>query len=230
VPPSTIRSQGKAPKAPDLQRAFQITTYAHGSAKSLLAGYNSLGKSRGPGAPSHEQQDLLRAMLLFAGAGLDSCAQQVVREALPNVVANNANARQALVNFGARQLRRTAETDVGGIDARVLASLLLGDAEADLIERLIDELTGSSMQSVEELKRVASHLGVLDSADLMSAIDAVQAPLGVRNRIAHDMDVKFTQTTGPNRKGRKRADMVRDANYLLSAAEELIIAVDAELS
>ncbi len=169
-------------------------------------------------------------MLLFAGAGLDACAQQVVREALPKVVANNENARQALVNFGARQLRKSDETDVGGIDARVLASLLLGDPEADLIERLIDELTGSSMQSVEELKRVASHLGALGSEDLMEAIENVKDPLGVRNRIAHDMDVKFTQTTGPNRKGRKRADMVRDANYLLTAAEQLIVAVDAELS
>jgi hypothetical protein len=36
-------------------------------------------EARGGGAPSHEQQDLLRAVLLFAGAGLDACANSSKR-------------------------------------------------------------------------------------------------------------------------------------------------------
>jgi hypothetical protein len=225
-----IRTQGGAPNAAELQRAYQITGYAHGSARSLLAGYNSLGQARGRGAPSDEQQDLLRAMLLFAGAGLDACAQQVVRDTLPKIVATHRDARKALTGFAARQLRKSEETDIGGIDAGVLASLLLGDAEEELIERLIGELTGSSMQSVEELKRVAAHLGVINSARLNQAIEAVGDPFGVRNRIAHDMDIKFGQPNPRNRLVRRRSDMVRDANLLLVAAEELILAVDSEMS
>jgi hypothetical protein len=89
MPPKAIRVQGGEPEAAELKRSFQINRYAHASAGSLLAGYNSLGKERGRGAPSDEQQDLLRAMLLLAGAGLDACTQQVVRDALPEVVARH---------------------------------------------------------------------------------------------------------------------------------------------
>ena len=85
------------------------------------------------------------------------------------------------------------------------------------------------MQSVEELKRVAAHLGVAKDGRLMGVIDGARDAFAVRNRIAHDMDIKLTTGRGRNRKLRKRADMVRDTNALLAAAEELIRAVDVEL-
>src|SRR4051794_20034668 len=95
-----IRKQGDAPAAPELDKAHQILTYAHGSAKSLLTAFNSLSKQRGRGGPSYEQQDLLRAMLLFAGAGVDACAQQVVRDTLPRLAAEHDDAQTALVSYG----------------------------------------------------------------------------------------------------------------------------------
>lgn len=225
----TIRTQGSAPSGDELQRAYQINRYTHASADSLLQGFNSLGQARGPGAPSDEQQDLLRAMLLFAGAGLDACAQQVVRDALPRLVEMHPDARSALITSSARRMRKSGDSDAGGVDTNFLAAVLLGDPEENLIEDLITNLTGSSMQSVEELKKVAGHLGVTGSSRLMTAIEAVREPLQVRNRIAHDMDIKITATRGRNRVLRKRADMVNDTNALLKAAEELIIAVDQEL-
>jgi hypothetical protein len=226
---SQIRESGAPPTAPELQRAFQIVVYAHGTAKSLLAGFNSLGAARGRGAPSDEQQDLLRAMLVFAGAGLDACAQQIVRDTLPRLVINHGDARKALVGFAARRLRRETESDTAGIDARFLAELLIGNPQQNLIEALIDELTGSSMQSVEELKRVASHLGVIRDKPLLNAIEGTREAFRVRNRIAHDMDIKITPGRGRNRTLRKRADMVRDTNNLLEAAEALGTAVQRAL-
>lgn len=228
--PPKIRDQGDPPESGTVQQAFQIARYAHSSAASLLAGFDSLGRARGGGAPSHEQQDLLRAMLMFAGAGLDACAQQIVRDALPEIVKSHEAAREALQGFAARRLRKVSATGVTAIDENVLAKVLLGDAEEVFIELLIDDLTGSSMQSVEELKRVAAHLGVISSTELAEAIETVRAPLKVRNRIAHDMDIKFTESTSRNRRGRKRADMVRDTNHLLRCAEVLIVKVDDELT
>lgn len=169
-------------------------------------------------------------MLLFAGAGLDACAQQVVRDALPRLAAERPEARKALVGFGARKLRRQGETDTGQIDARFLAEALIGDPETTLIEALVDELTGSSMQSVEELKRVAAHLGLTSDSALMKKVNAVSEAFGVRNRISHDMDIKFTSHRGRNRKLRKRADMVKDANALLGVAEQLVRSADRELA
>ena len=164
-------------------------------------------------------------MIVFAGAGLDACAQQIVRDALPRLAAEHEDARAALVSFTARHLRQS-ETETRGVDARVLAGLLLGSPEQNLIELLIDELTGSSMQSVEELKRVASHLGVAKDRKLMTTIDGVREAFRVRNRISHDMDVNFTANPRRNRTLRRRADMVRDTNALLGVAEALVSAVD----
>jgi hypothetical protein len=226
---SQIRTPGASPAAAELQRAYQIVVYAHDTAESLLSGFNSLGQARGRGAPSDEQQDLLRAMLVFAGAGLDACAQQIVRDALPRLVEDHADARKALVGFAARRLRRESDSEVAGIDARFLAELLIGDPERNLIEALIDELTGSSMQSVEELKRVAAHLGVVGDKPLMRAIEGTRDAFRVRNRIAHDMDIKITSGRGRNRTLRKRADMVRDANTLLEVADILGAAVQRAL-
>jgi len=227
--PATIRSQGGGPTSEFLQQSYLITTYTHATAGSLLAGFNSLGKKRGPGTTSDEQQDLLRAMLFFAGAGLDACAQQIVRDALPKLVENHPKAREALIGFAARALRKTDDAGGSTVDPKVLASILVGNPERNLIEQLINDLTGSSMQSVEELKRVASHLGVSGSEPLKAAIENVRDPLKIRNRIAHDMDIKITATAGRNRITRKRAEMVKGTNLLLVAAEQLIIAVDAEL-
>lgn len=228
-PAAMVRTQGGAPASEFLQRAYSIATYAHATAASLLAGFNSLGKERGAGTTSDEQQDLLRSMLFFAGAGLDACAQQVVRDALPRLAETHTKAREALVGFSARILRKSGDSGGGIVDTKVLASTLLGDPEANLIERLIDDLTGSSMQSIEELRRVASHLGVGRSTRLTAAVEAIRDPLEVRNRIAHDMDIKITRNKGRNRVSRKRSDMVRGTNLLMVAAEELIVAVDAEL-
>jgi len=149
-----------------------------------------------------------------------------VRDALPRLVAEHTDARDALTAFAARRLRRQADTEVGGIDARFLAELLLGDPEENIIEALIDELTGSSIQSVEELKRVAAHLGVVGDKQLMRCLDAVREAFRVRNRIAHDMDINFFDSKRRNRTARKRADMVRESNNLLAAGEALVLAVD----
>ncbi len=110
-----------------------------------------------------------------------------------------------------------------------MAELLLGNPEQNLIEVLIEELTGSSMQSVEELKRVVAYLGLAGDGQLIASIEQVKPAFGVRNRIAHDMDINFESHKRRNRTLRKRADMVRDSNRLLAAGESLVLAVDKVL-
>jgi transposase-like protein len=144
-------------------------------------------------------------------------------------VREHPDAKQALIGFAARKLRREGETDTGQIDARFLAGVLLGDPESTLIEALVTDLTRSSMQSAEELKRVAAHLGVISDTQLVRKIENLKQAFAVRNRLAHDMDVNFAEGRGRNRRLRKRADMVREANSLLGAAEALVRAVDKEL-
>lgn len=172
-------------------------------------------------------------MILFAGAGLDSCAQQIVRDALPVLVTKNEDAGAALVGFTARRIRKQSE-DVVTVDAKFLAEVLIGGrpgatAEETVIDMLIEELTGSSMQSVEELRRVAQHLGVANDGPLVASINSLRSAFQIRNRIAHDMDIQFTSGRGRNRRPRRRDDMVQEANKMLEAAERLVAAVDRAL-
>jgi hypothetical protein len=227
--PVKIRSQGDEPASPLLEDSYLIAQYAHSTATSLLAGFNSLRK--GPGTTKHEEQDLLRAMLLLAGAGLDACAQQVVKDTLSTLVQGDEDARKELVAYATRVLRRASsgEGAVEGVDPATLASLLIGSPEVNLIDGLVEDLTKSSMQSVEELKRVSRHLGVAKSQPLLTAIQGCRGPLKVRNRIAHDMDVNITKGKSRNRRSRKREDMVKATNCLLVTADRLIEAVDQQL-
>lgn len=229
--PRNIRKQGAAPQAEELEKAHQILAFAHASAESLLTAYNSLSEERGRGGPSYQQQDQLRAMLLFAGAGLDACAQQIVRDALPRLAAEHDDARDALAGFAARRLRRQrTDVEVAAVDTDFLADVLIGDPETNLIEKLIDELTGSSMQSVEELKKVAAFLGVVKDKKLAAALPDLRSAFRVRNRIAHDMDIQFTPGKARNRRPRKRDDMVTETNRLLESAELVVAATDAALT
>jgi len=61
-----------------------------------------------------EEQDLLRAMLVMAAAGLDSMTKQLIRDALPQVVHRTGAAREGLEKFLARQLTGDVELITAG--------------------------------------------------------------------------------------------------------------------
>lgn len=223
-----LKAKPSKPKADKLARAFQVVDYAHASASSLLDAFNAVGKERGRGAPTIAQQDLLRAMLLTVGAGLDSCAKQLIEHVLPVLAATGGPSRDELVTFAVRRLRKGEETSAA-LDAKFLVELMLGRPEENLIKAFIAELTGTSLQSTAQLHRVAAALGVSGDRELKAAINDLQSAFEIRNMIAHEMDINFSKP-GRNRTSRGRDNMVAETNKLLSAADLLIAAVDACLA
>jgi hypothetical protein len=216
------------PPAPDaLRRSHQILKYAHDSADSLLDGFNDLMKARGPGAPTDEEQDLLRAMLLLSTAGLDACAKQLIRDALPVLVTQDDAMRKELLAFASRRLQKTEGE--AGTDTKFLAELLIGSPEQNLIENFIRSLTSGSLQSTDELWRIASALGVREDKKVKKSISGLQAAFEARNQIAHEMDIDF-DTRPRNRRGRRRDDMVSMTNSVLAAADAVLYAVAEKLS
>jgi hypothetical protein len=215
------------PQASELQKAYLIVKYAHETAESLLDGFNGL--RRGPGNPTDEQQDLLRAMLLFASAGLDACAKRVITEALPRLARNDDASRTALTKFTARRLNKGEEGEPTSPNMAFLAEVLVGVPEDNLIGSYVRELTGPSLQSVEGLSRVADALGVADVRTLRNAISVLNESFKLRNKIAHEMDINL-DAARRNRNQRRREDMVAHTNRILSAADELMTAVDAALA
>ena len=94
------------PTAPECQSAYIILTNAHESSSSFLDIFNTTRQARrARGTPTDEEQDLLRAMLLFAASGLDSMVKQLIRDALPIVIPKHKGALANLESFLSRHLK-----------------------------------------------------------------------------------------------------------------------------
>lgn len=176
-----------------------------------------------------EEQDLLRAMLVMAAAGLDSMTKQLVRDALPLIVHRNHEARDGLERFLARQLAGDVELVTAGRSPKFISQLLAAhDLPAKAAASYVIHLTNSSLQSAEELLRVASAFG-LTAKDLSTNFQQLKPIFDVRNKIIHELDIHLE---GARRKRnlRSKTDLVRFSNALLDAGGELIRAVHSKLS
>jgi hypothetical protein len=221
-----IRDDPPTPSSDELIEAHRILVYAHESARTMLLDFDRLSRERGTGTTSDAQQNLLRAMLLFAGAGLDSCAKQTTRIALPLIVRGNAVAREELRKYAIRRLSRQPDADVSaGINAAFLVDLLIGEPMTNVMKSFSDDLTGGSLQSVGELMRIASALGAGDEARLSQTITSLTTGFEIRNRITHELDYNADARPRP-RTQRRRNHMVDETNKLLQAADELLAAAD----
>jgi hypothetical protein len=192
---------------------------AHASATSFLDAFDHAAEE----VDNDIREDLLRAMLLFAGAGLDSMAKQLVRDALPQVIQRQEGSRENLREFAERQLRRDER-----IASRLLAIALTStDPRGEITGELINELVGGSLQSAEELARLAAYFDI-PTIDLIADQQLLVAIFRARNEVAHELDVDFAQEQG-HRRRRDRDTMVRYATELFRVAAVLLRSVEARV-
>lgn len=211
-----------------VRNACVILASGHRSVGSLLEVFES--HRTGPGAPTDPQQDLLRAMVLFAASTLDAVVKQLIRDALFVVIERDEGAQSQLKAFVDRRLRRVERAAPepgrqGLLDVRYLAEVIAsGNPRLVLVNDLIDELTGDSLQSRDQLLRVAAHFAVTRE-EIIDDFDVMALIFRVRNEIAHEMDIELGQRTR-TRRPRKREDMVRFADALLQTAFRFVKSVD----
>jgi hypothetical protein len=225
------------PKSEATQKAYLILKYAHDTAESMLEAFSTVRKARNAkqGATTDEEQDLLRAMVVFAGAGIDALTKQLIRDALPVMVEKLPEARERIEKHVAKHLRKGGETIVdeegasqGIVNPQRMAKILMADnPRAGLLELIVGDLTAGSLQSVQELHRVVGYLG-LESKNLGVTEQELRDVFACRNRLIHEMDVNFQHPTR-SRSSRNRADMTRFANSLLTASSMILDGVDAQL-
>jgi hypothetical protein len=140
-----------------------------------------IGEARGRLPQSEE--DLLRAAVVFAGAGLDASLKQLIRDALPVLLETSDEAHREFETFTTRRVRSAEGTDPSSV-ARYLAA---ADARSLLIEDYVLDLTGSSLQSAEEVLRAAKALGLTDRK-LHDRIMSLKPVFVARNEISHELD------------------------------------------
>jgi hypothetical protein len=104
------------------------------------------------------EEDLLRAAIVFTGAGLDATLKQLIRDTLGALLKSSDLSHEKFEEFAAKRLR-TGEI----AEPKMIARYLTSETPRELlIEDYIYDLTGSSLQSAEEVDRAAGALGIDD--------------------------------------------------------------------
>lgn len=210
------------------QKSQHFLTSAHQSVNGVLANLTELRKlhqqktgrdPRGRLTESHE--DLLRAAVLFTGAGLDATLKQLLRDALPLVIDKSPEARDKFQTMVEKELA----TSTGIVDSKTLAQYLVAvDARRALIERYVEVLTGGSLQSAEEVSKTAGALGVSDKA-LRSDIEQTGRFFKARNEIAHELDLQHPSKPGDKTRRPRSVEIVDDCSSVFAIAQRLVNAV-----
>ena len=213
-----------APKSTYCSSGYTILCNALDTSSSLLETFDQLRKGRkAKGTPTDEEQDLLRAMLAFAGAGLDSLAKQLVRDALPRLLTDNAGAIQMFKTFVERKIK-----DGDEVDRSLLADILIDrNPREKLVSMLIRDLTSNSLQSKEAILKVASYFDI-PSQNIAEDVNLLDEIFKVRNQIIHEMDVDFSQPNR-NRIPRAKSKMVKYTSELFRVSDAFLSEVDKRL-
>ncbi len=217
------------PKTESCSKAAVILERTHDSADALLKAFELAQGGRGAprGMTTDDEQDLLRAMLVMAAAGLDSMLKQLIRDALPALVKVSPPVREGLEKFVARSIRGDADSPEPLSGTKFLGRVLAAESQqTQVIEEYIRDLTGVSLQSASELAKAAAALGLsktkVDVLRLKEIFD-------IRNKIIHELDINLD---GDKRKRNVRGleSMMKHTNSLLEIGEQMLGEVDENLA
>jgi hypothetical protein len=155
------------------------------------------------GRLTHAEQDLFRAAVVFAGAGVDAVLKQALRSCVPHQVETSSGAREKYVQFVLKDIQKGT-----AIDAARLAELLVDEnPRASLLESYVASLTGSSLQSQQQVKASLSALGLQDQQDLFKSSSDLNVLFRTRNEIAHEMDMTPAALRDKGRRTRRDRSM-----------------------
>jgi hypothetical protein len=202
--------------------------YLEGAHEAVEAVFDTLEKIRQlrkaegggiQGQLTNNENDQLRAAIVFSGAGLDATLKQMIRDTLPLLLeAGNEQAHKKLEDFTHERLG-TGEI----ADTRAIARYLTSASPRDrLIEDYIYELTGSSLQSSEEVQKVAGALGIND-ADLRKKIDELKPLFTARNEISHELDLQSPEKPGDRTRRSRPISQTKDTCYSAFEIGQLIV-------
>ncbi|MEU5368217.1 hypothetical protein ABZ362_04345 [Streptomyces sp. NPDC005951] len=171
------------------------------------------------GRLTSNEEDLLRAALTFAGTGIDSALKQLIRDTLAVLLPVN---KESASKFQIHAEARLAHEQASKLLAKYLTS---GDPRGALIDDYVYELTGSSLQSTEQVQKVAGALGVTD-ANLRKRIGELKPLFVARNEIVHELDLKAPEKSGDRHRRMRSIGKTKDmAHHGLETAQQIINSV-----
>ncbi len=212
------------PAAQELRNTHLVLAHTRATVTSFLETFEDRQNRRGRGAPADRDVDLLRAMLVFACSGLDSMIKHAIRDALPAVIDRVDRAEDNFRDFVEKQLP-TDGRFATGLLSRILTA---GNPRDALVEELVRDLTGRSLQSKAQILRAGSFFD-LPSRELVADMNLFDSIFRARNQIAHEMDIDFEQPRR-NRAPRPKHEMVDFTEAIPACAAKFLAGVDAKLA
>lgn len=171
-----------------LNRSQRYLASAYDSVASLFEEtYPALRAQRtgSRGRLTHAEQDIFRAAVVFAGAGVDTVFKEAMRSCIAIQVERSEGAREKYLEFVIRFIQAGP-----AVDTRQLATILTtADPARMLKDAYVDKLTGSSLQSLTQVTGAMSALGLQDEKELFKQAKCLNALFRVRNEIAHELDM-----------------------------------------
>ncbi len=169
------------------------------------------------------KQNILRSIILFSCSGIDAIVKQLIIETLENVIERDEGAQEQLRKFVTRKLKKNNE-----VDYTLFASLLTArDSRKNLINLLKQELTFDSLQSSEQLYKVAGYFNIAtDSIVDNQKKKILSEAFATRNRIVHQMDVDFDNKQNVEIISHNEDDVENYYDTIRSVARNYICEVD----
>ncbi len=236
ISPDTERkcrlAKKKAAAPVETARARKVLKQAQLSVKGFYQSLDAIRSARNAtGNLTNQEQDLLRASVVFAAAGLDAVVKELIREAIRALAEHEPDVQKELETFVQRQLRGDSDEADATVGRKFLASILVSNSpQKRLIDEYILELTGSSLQSVSQLHKAAKALG-LAAADVGIRNDELRPIFDARNKMIHELDVNLDKTAARRNQNSRTTDSMKNwSDKLLFVAEELVKGVEKKLS
>lgn len=190
--------------------------------------------ANGMPADDHYEQDLLRAMILFSCSGMDATVKQLVRDTIESVIERDVGAQAQFSKFIERRLKRGSADETerpapgsGAMDYGLLANILANPhPRTVLVSALVESLTADSMQSRDQILKVASQFA-LTRDEVLASHEVTHSAFAARNQLAHEMDIDFRNDN--QRRSRQYADMVLWSENILQVSSQFIQRVSEKL-
>ena len=219
-----------ARRRPDeTKNARKILKYTSQAKDSLIEACDEsrVARRNTGGRTTTAEQDLLRAMLTFAAAGLDSLLKRLIRDTIRLLASHDEKVQEELEKFTLRKLKGESDDSDVPSGFKFLSKIISSqDLNETLIDEYITELTGSSLQSDKQLFKACNALGLepnrvgLDRQDLKDIFKA-------RNQIIHELDIQLM--SGQGRRTRRRDTMLEYSEGLIEIGKFFIEEVERKI-
>jgi len=157
--------------------------------------------------------------------------KQLIREAITRLAEKNPKVQEELETFVHRQIRGDSEGSEAISGHKFLARVLVSaNLQARLIEEYVRELTGTSLQSADQLFKTVRALG-LDPKEAQLDAQQLKGIFDIRNKIIHELDVNLNTARGRRtRHSRRKPELEEHARKLLDVGERILGEIEQQLN